>query len=135
MKPIGIAALMFGLSVGGSVAIASTWKGTIGEPLRDSTAEAIQLADHLRSIGAKFYGAWTCPACFRQMNLFGKESRCRCSLHRVPQAEATPRTSLCLHNSKDPRVSHLGDARRITSGRHPIVGRTHQMERTSLKCR
>ncbi len=74
MKQIGIAALMFGLSVGGSVAIASTWKGTIGEPLRDSTAEAIQLADHLRSIGAKFYGAWTCPACFRQMNLFGKQA-------------------------------------------------------------
>ena len=36
--------------------------------------QAIQLAEHLRSMGARFYGSWTCPACFRQMNLFGKQA-------------------------------------------------------------
>ena len=53
---------------------AAEWKGTIGEPLRDSSEQAIVLADHLRSMGARFFGAWTCPACFRQMNLFGKQA-------------------------------------------------------------
>ena len=101
MKPIGLAALVFGLSVGGSAAMASTWKGTVGEPLRDSSAEAIQLANHLRSIGAKFYGAWTCPACFRQMNLFGKEAgatvpyiECRKPKQLPEQASACTRAKI-----------------------------------------
>ena len=74
MKLTTPAALLLGLSLGGVISVSAGWKGTIGEPLRDSSVEAIKLADHLRSIGAKFYGAWTCPACFRQMNLFGKQA-------------------------------------------------------------
>jgi hypothetical protein len=50
------------------------WKGTIGEPLRASSEQAIALANHLSSIGARFYGSWSCPACFRQMNLFGQQA-------------------------------------------------------------
>ena len=74
MKPIGPAVLLIGLSLGSAMSVSAGWKGTIGEPLRESNSEAIALADHLRSIGAKFYGSWTCPACFRQMNLFGKQA-------------------------------------------------------------
>lgn len=74
MKPIGIAGLAIGLSLFGAVEANAGWKGTIGEPLRDSSGEAIRLAAHLRSIGASFYGSWTCPACFHQMNLFGKQA-------------------------------------------------------------
>ncbi len=51
-----------------------TWKGTIGEPLRTSSNQAIELANHLSSIGARFYGSWSCPACFHQMNLFGQQA-------------------------------------------------------------
>ena len=36
------------------------WKGTIGEPLRASSNQAIELANHLSAIGARFYGSWTC---------------------------------------------------------------------------
>ena len=50
------------------------WKGTIGEPPRASSNQAIELANHLSSIGARFYGSWSCPACFRQMNLFGQQA-------------------------------------------------------------
>jgi hypothetical protein len=50
------------------------WKGTIGEPLRASSNQAIELANHLSAIGARFYGSWSCPACFRQMNLFGQQA-------------------------------------------------------------
>ena len=53
---------------------AAPWTSTIGEPLRDSSPQAIELTQHLNAIGARFYGAWTCPACFRQMNLFGKQA-------------------------------------------------------------
>ena len=66
--------VVLSLGVLAAPAPAKEWSGTIGEPLRDSTEQAIQLVEHLRSVGARFYGAWTCPACFRQMNLFGKQA-------------------------------------------------------------
>ena len=69
-----LSALSFSLTLLIQPTIAGDWKGTVGEPLRDSSAEALVLADHLRSVGARFFGAWTCPACFRQMNLFGKQA-------------------------------------------------------------
>ena len=64
------------LAAGGGVpkGLAGLWTSTIGEPLRDSSPEAIELTLHLKAIGARFYGAWTCPACFKQMNLFGKQA-------------------------------------------------------------
>lgn len=47
---------------------------TLGEALAASTAEQRSLSAHLRARGAIFYGAWWCPACFQQKNLFGKEA-------------------------------------------------------------
>jgi len=46
----------------------------MGESLRSSTAEQKALSEHLRGKGAIFYGAWWCPACFKQKYLFGKEA-------------------------------------------------------------
>lgn len=46
----------------------------VGEPLRASSAEQIALSAHLRARGVRFYGAWWCPACFQQKNLFGREA-------------------------------------------------------------
>ena len=63
-----------GGAVSGPPVSAAPWTSTIGEPLRDSSPQALELTQHLKSIGAKFYGAWTCPACFKQMNLFGKQA-------------------------------------------------------------
>ena len=85
------------LAAGGAVApgLAAPWASTIGEPLRDSSPEAIELTQHLKAIGARFYGAWTCPACFKQMNLFGKQAgaelpyvECRKPKQLPKQAEA-----------------------------------------------
>ncbi|NJL84661.1 MAG: vitamin K epoxide reductase family protein [Chloroflexaceae bacterium] len=39
-----------------------------------SGAAEIALAQHLRAIGAKEYGAFWCPHCFEQKQLFGKEA-------------------------------------------------------------
>ncbi|MEB3259375.1 MAG: hypothetical protein VKP63_01965 [Cyanobacteriota bacterium] len=46
----------------------------LGEALKPSTAQQQALADHLRRQGAVFYGAWWCPACFKQKNLFGQQA-------------------------------------------------------------
>lgn len=59
---------------GGSAAAPGSSTGTLGEALSPSTAEQKALVEHLRRIGAVFYGAWWCPACFKQKNQFGKEA-------------------------------------------------------------
>jgi glutaredoxin len=55
---------------------------SIGEALEPSTPEQLALSDHLRQKGVVFYGAWWCPACFRQKNEFGKEAG-----NRLPYVE------------------------------------------------
>lgn len=47
---------------------------TLGEALAPSNDEQQALTEHLRRIGAVFYGAWWCPACFRQKSLFGQQA-------------------------------------------------------------
>ena len=63
-----------GGAVGGPPGSAAPWASTLGEPLHDSSHQALELTQHLKAMGAKFYGAWTCPASFKQMNLFGKQA-------------------------------------------------------------
>ena len=84
-----------GGSVGGAPVLAVPWASTIGEPLRDSRPQALELTQHLLAIGARFYGAWTCPACFKQMNHFGKQAgaelpyvECRKPKQLLEKAEA-----------------------------------------------
>ena len=66
------------VTVGGRVIsapiLAAPWAIMNGEPLRDSRPQALELTQHLLTIGARLYGAWTCPAYFKQMNLFGKQA-------------------------------------------------------------
>ena len=47
--------------------------GVLGQPSSHSASSTstIRLAQHLKAIGVLFYGSWTCPACKRQLNLFG----------------------------------------------------------------
>jgi thiol-disulfide isomerase/thioredoxin len=64
-------------AVGATLAVAQT-PGTgasgLGEAVSPSTAEQNALVDHLLERGAVFYGAWWCPHCFYQKNLFGREA-------------------------------------------------------------
>ncbi|MGK7872489.1 MAG: vitamin K epoxide reductase family protein [Xenococcaceae cyanobacterium] len=47
----------------------------IGWEITTTSGEAeIALAKHLKQIGAKKYGAYTCPHCYTQKQLFGKEA-------------------------------------------------------------
>ena len=54
-----------------------TTSPNLGEPLQPSSAEQLALSEHLKRKGVVFYGAWWCPACFKQKNLFGKEAGAR----------------------------------------------------------
>ena len=47
---------------------------TLGQAINPSNRAQIDLGRRLRERGALFYGAWWCPACFRQKNLFGQEA-------------------------------------------------------------
>jgi hypothetical protein len=47
---------------------------SLGEAMKPSSAEQMALSEHLRRSGVLFYGAWWCPACFKQKDLFGKEA-------------------------------------------------------------
>ena len=66
----------------GPAAQAGSTTPTIGEALRPSSTEQEALSDWLRQRGAIFYGAWWCPACFQQKNLFGKQAG-----NRLPYVE------------------------------------------------
>lgn len=50
-----------------------------------SGAAEIALAEHLTAIGAKEYGAYWCPHCFQQKQLFGKEA-----FAKAPYVECAP---------------------------------------------
>ncbi|MFZ9850471.1 MAG: hypothetical protein ACO3FA_04605 [Vulcanococcus sp.] len=47
---------------------------SLGDAVSPSTPEQLALVEHLRLKGAVFYGAWWCPHCFHQKNLFGTEA-------------------------------------------------------------
>ncbi|MEB3335398.1 MAG: hypothetical protein VKP70_10475 [Cyanobacteriota bacterium] len=52
----------------------ATTTPTLGPAFQPSTSEQLALVDHLRRQGVLFYGAWWCPACFKQKNLFGQQA-------------------------------------------------------------
>jgi uncharacterized membrane protein/glutaredoxin len=57
--------------------------GNPGPPVTTlATPSTIALADHLTKIGAKMYGAYWCPHCHEQKELFGKEA-----LNKIPYIE------------------------------------------------
>lgn len=47
----------------------------VGPPITTTSGQSeIDLARHLKSMGAKMYGAYWCPHCHSQQELFGKEA-------------------------------------------------------------
>jgi hypothetical protein len=79
-------AVLAGLAAGEDHAWAGDAAGSttphIGEALQASNSDQLSLTEYLRRRGALFYGAWWCPACFRQKHLFGKEAG-----NRLPYVE------------------------------------------------
>ena len=44
--------------------------GVFAQPNGTVEPNPMRLAQHLKAIGSRFYGSWTCPACQRQLALF-----------------------------------------------------------------
>lgn len=86
---LGIGVVLVGLLVSlpaglaqGKAATGPSTTPSLGEPLNASDDHQKGLAEHLRRSGVRFYGAWWCPACFRQKHLFGREAG-----NRLPYVE------------------------------------------------
>ncbi|MEB3326310.1 MAG: hypothetical protein VKI39_01225 [Synechococcus sp.] len=84
---IGLSTVLLGFTATASAAkgdkvLSASTSPSLGEALAPSSPEQIALSEYLSAKGAIFYGAWWCPACFQQKNLFGKEAG-----NRLPYVE------------------------------------------------
>jgi len=61
-------------SLGQQAMAAPSTSPNLGQAIHPSNGAQLALARRLRERGMVFYGAWWCPACFRQKNLFGQEA-------------------------------------------------------------
>ncbi len=61
-----------------------------------STAAEIELAKHLTAIGAKKYGAFWCPHCYEQKQLFGKEAFKNINYIECAEGGKNPQRQACL---------------------------------------
>ncbi len=56
----------------------------------------IALAEHLTAIGAKFYGAFWCPHCYEQKQLFGQEAIKKINYLECDPNGVNPQTQACV---------------------------------------
>lgn len=67
-----------------------------GYSITTSSSQAeISLANHLKQVGAVFYGSYTCPHCHEQKQLFGKEAAKNLPYIECNPQGANPRPDLC----------------------------------------
>lgn len=77
----------------------TTATGSDGQPTIEITTQSgpaeIALAQHLADTGAIFYGAWWCPHCHDQKQLFGKEAAQIINYVECSQADGQGQTPEC----------------------------------------
>lgn len=61
---------------------------------QSSTAK-IALASHLKQLDAKFYGAYWCPYCHKQKDLFGEQAMRQINYIECDEKGKNPRPGLC----------------------------------------
>lgn len=75
-------------TVGGGAALVLAlhlhYAGILGRPAAAEDPTVRALAEHLARSGARFYGAWWCPHCTEQKEIFGASAR------RLPYVECSP---------------------------------------------
>lgn len=70
--------------------------GNAGVPVANTSGSAeIELAKHLKQIGAKMYGAYWCPHCHDQKELFGREAAQIYPYIECAPDGKNPQTALC----------------------------------------
>jgi len=74
----------------------TTTLGQVGIPIQNTSSPAeIALARHLTQAGAKEYGAYWCPHCHEQKELFGKEAFAELDYVECDPKGKNPRPQLC----------------------------------------
>lgn len=70
--------------------------GEVGPPVSTTSGDAeIQLAQHLATVDAKMYGAWWCPHCHDQKQLFGREAAATIPYVECAEEGQNSQTALC----------------------------------------
>lgn len=83
-------------NIGGSTSASDNIPGEAGEPITTTSGPSeIALAQHLTSVGAKMYGAYWCPHCHDQKQLFGKEATAQINYVECDPAGQNPQTAAC----------------------------------------
>lgn len=85
---------MYSVSINGPSATASD--GNAGPAVTNTSGTAeVALAKHLDAVGAKMYGAYWCPHCFDQKQLFGQEAKKYMPYVECAEDGADSQTALC----------------------------------------
>jgi uncharacterized membrane protein/glutaredoxin len=93
---VGTLGLYSGINAPATANGASTVPGTPGPPVTTiATPGSIALAEHLTKIGAKMYGAYWCPHCHEQKDLFGKEGAAKVPYIECADDGQNPQPDLC----------------------------------------
>lgn len=83
-------------NIGGSSSASADTSGTAGPAITTTSGPSeIALAQHLSSIGAKMYGAYWCPHCNDQKELFGKEAFASVNYLECDPAGQNSQTAAC----------------------------------------
>ena len=122
--------IALGLGVLSPPVLALAWSGNIKQPQQASTAKALNLSEHLSRIGARFFGAWTCPACVRQMELFGKQAAVLVPYVECRMPEQRPNEAAACREAEVRAYPHLAVARRTKKGGSSVDRRTQPLERS-----
>lgn len=70
--------------------------GEVGPPVQNASGPAeVALAQHLTDIGAKMYGAYWCPHCHDQKELFGQTATAEIPYIECAPDGRNPQTALC----------------------------------------
>ncbi|MEM8610842.1 MAG: vitamin K epoxide reductase family protein [Cyanobacteria bacterium P01_H01_bin.105] len=86
---------MYSISINGPAATASSVGNTGPAITNTSGAAEVALAKHLKEVDAKMYGAYWCPHCFDQKQLFGQEAKKYMPYIECAQDGADSQTALC----------------------------------------
>lgn len=68
----------------------------ISQQTKTSDLAAIALANHLKQLGAKFYGAFWCPYCTRQKQIFGEQAFRKINYIECDARGNNPQPKLCI---------------------------------------
>ncbi|MBD2183662.1 vitamin K epoxide reductase family protein [Planktothrix sp. FACHB-1355] len=80
----------------GSGDVTADGGGQVGFPIKNTSGPAeIALARYLKEAGAKEYGAYWCPHCHEQKELFGKEAAAELDYVECDPKGKNPRPQLC----------------------------------------